>query len=178
VTEESNDADQTDDERRAAGLSPNALPPGEPSPGSFAPLEVKVSFWLWITAGVVYVVGYVIFLMNKQEIIDTLVKGNTDPKITRETISSSVTTLLWMLVIGAVVFAILFALFAYKAREGTRSARTILAVLVVLVVLFQFLLQLFSLVTLFGVLIAFFALALLFWPSVRDYFPKVGRKLP
>jgi dipeptide/tripeptide permease len=178
VTEDNNTADQTDDERRKAGLSPNALPAGAPSPGSLAPTEVKVSFWLWITAGVVYVIGYVIFLLNKQEIVDTIVKGNTDPKITPETINSSITTLLWMLVVGAVVFALLFALFAYKAREGTRSARSILAVLFVLVVLFQFLLQLFSLVTLFGVLIALFALALLFWPTVRDYFPKVGRKLP
>jgi hypothetical protein len=125
------------------------------------------------------VLGYVYFLLNKQVIVDSVVKGNIDPKITRETIESGITTLLWTLVIGAVVFAVLFALFAYKAREGTRSARSILAVLFVLALLFQFLLQLLAPIPLFGLILALFALALMFWPTetVRGYFPKVGRKL-
>jgi hypothetical protein len=178
VTEENDPADQTDDERRAAGLSPKAIEPGKPSPGAFAPTPVKVSFWLWIASGVIYIAGYIVILASKQTIIDSIVKGNKDPKISADTIASSVTTLLWMLVTGAVVFAVLFALFAYKAREGTRSARTVLTVLFVLTLAFQFLLQLFGLVTVLAQLLALIALLLMYLPSVQGYFPKVGRKLP
>jgi divalent metal cation (Fe/Co/Zn/Cd) transporter len=178
VTDENNPADQTDDERRAAGLSPEAVEPGTPSHGSLAPMPVKVSFWLWIASGVIYIAGYLIVLASKQTIINSIVNANKDPKISPGTIASSVTTLLWVLVIGAVVFAVLFALFAYKAREGTRSARTVLTVLFVLTLAFQFLLQLFSLVTLLAQLLALIALLLMYLPSVQGYFPKVGRKLP
>jgi hypothetical protein len=138
---------------------------------------VKVSFWLWIASGVIYIAGYIVILASKQTIIDSIVKGNKDPKISADTIASSVTTLLWMLVTGAVVFAVLFALFAYKAREGTRSARTVLTVLFVLTLAFQFLLQL-GLVTVLAQLLALIALLLMYLPSVQGYFPKVGRKLP
>ena len=165
VTEENDPADQTDDERRAAGLSPKAIEPGKPSPGAFAPTPVKVSFWLWIASAVIYIAGYIVILASKQTIIDSIVKGNKDPKISADTIASSVTTLLWMLVTGAVVFAVLFALFAYKAREGTRSARTVLTVLFVLTLAFQFLLQL-GLVTVLAQLLALIALLLMYLPSV------------
>jgi hypothetical protein len=171
-------ADQTDDERRAAGLSPEPRPAGKPAPTFTAPTPVNVSFWLWIAAGVLFVLGYVITLIGKRTIIDTIVKGNRNPKISAEAIASGTTTLLWVLLLGSLVFAILFALFAYKAREGTRSARTVLTVLVATTLAFEFLLRLFSVVTMLAMLVALVALLLMYLPSVRGYFPHVGRKLP
>jgi divalent metal cation (Fe/Co/Zn/Cd) transporter len=177
VTDENSPADQPDDERRAAGLPPEAVEPGTPSQGSLAPLPVKISFWLWIASGVTSIAGFLILLVSKQAIIDLTVKEN--PKISPDMIVSRVTTLLWSLGIDAVVFAVLFALFAYKAREGKRSARTVLTVLFVLTLAFQFLLQVFGgLVTLLPLLLALIALLLMYLPSVQGYFLKVGRNLP
>ncbi|WP_158886522.1 hypothetical protein [Amycolatopsis anabasis] len=169
--------DESDDQRRARGLPPAPSVPGEQRPSVDPPKPVNISFGLWLASGVVSIIGFAVILIGKQGFIDELVKANKDPRISPEQIASGTTALLWVLFVGAVVFALLFALFAYKAREGTRSARTVLFVLTVITVIFQAMLF-FSLVTLLAMLLAVVALVLMFLPSVSDYFPKVGRKLP
>ncbi|MFC4001711.1 hypothetical protein ACFS2C_01270 [Prauserella oleivorans] len=170
------DADETDDQRRARGLPPAPSLPGDERPKVNPPTPVKVSFALFLVAGLVLIAGFGLTLTAKQEIIDTLVEMNNDERITTDQIASGTTTLLWTLFVGAVVFAVLFALFAYKAREGTRSARTVLTVLAVVLLLFQLLL--FSnLVTLAAAFLALVATALLYLPTVQDYYPKVPKSL-
>lgn len=171
------DADETDDQRRARGLPPAPSLPGDERPKVNPPTPVKVSFALFLVAGLVLIAGFGLTLTAKQEIIDTLVEMNNDEqRISNEQIASGTTTLLWTLLFGAVVFAVLFALFAYKAREGTRSARTVLTVLAVVLLLFQLLL--FSnLVTLAAAFLALVATALLYLPTVQDYYPKVPKSL-
>lgn len=166
---------ETDEQRRAAGLPPEPRSPGDPPVEVDPPQPVAASFWLWIGAGVVFIVGYVATLLGKQRIVDQVVETNNDPSVTPEQIDSGLTSLIWILIFGAAVFAVLFALFAYKAREGTRSARTVLTVLTVVTLAFQLLLQLASIVTLFATLLAVIALVLLYLPSVAWYFPKVTR---
>lgn len=169
-------ADESDDFLK--GMPPAPKPSGEETqaPSGPPPKPVNISFWLWIAAGLVLVVGFAITLAGKQQIIDELIRVNQDDRITDEQIADGTTSLLWMLLFGAVVFAALFALFAYKAREGTRKARTILTVLAAITFVFQLLL--FStIVTLFSMLLAVIALVLLYLPSVADYFPKAPRPL-
>lgn len=145
----------------------------DPTPDE-PPTLVKVSFWLWIAAGLVLVAGFGLTLSAKEQLIQALIQLNNDPNISDEQLRQGATSLLWTLFIGAVAFAILFALFAYRAREGIRSARTILTVLAAISLIFQ--VVLFSnLVTLVSALLAVVALVLLYLPSVADYFPKTPR---
>jgi magnesium-transporting ATPase (P-type) len=172
-----NAPDESDDERRAKGLPPEPAPIGEDRPAADPPRLVNISFALWIASSVVLIVAFVVILIGKQTFIDQLVKANKDPRVSPAQIASGTTALLWVLLVGAVVFALLNSLFAYKAREGTRSARTVLTVLTVIVLFVQAFLFT-SVVSAFAALLAIAALVLMYLPSVRDYFPKVGRKLP
>ncbi|EHR48839.1 hypothetical protein SacmaDRAFT_0538 [Saccharomonospora marina XMU15] len=171
------DSDESDDQRRSRGLPPAPRPPGEERERVDPPTPVKISFVLWLLSGAVLVAGFGYTLTAKEEIIEAILAVNNDPNISEEQIRSGATTLLWTLFVGALVFAILFALFAYKAREGTRSARTILTVLAAIVLIFQ--LVLFSnLITLAAAFLAIVAVVLMYLPTVADYFPKVPKSLP
>ncbi|OZM75246.1 hypothetical protein CFN78_00535 [Amycolatopsis antarctica] len=156
--------------------APPPLSASADRPSGPPPKLVNISFGLWIAAGIVLVVGFVVTLAGKQQVIDELIRVNQDDRITNEQIASGTSALLWTLLFGAVVFAVLFALFAYKARDGARKARTILTVLFAITFVFQLLL--FStLVTLFAMLLAAVALVLLYLPSVSSHFPKAPRPL-
>ena len=169
-------ADQTDDERRSEGLSPKAHPAGEPSPGSFAPILVKISFWLWVAGVTVLLLTHIIFLIIQDRFVDAAVSRNTDARFTDQQVTASTIFALWIAFVASVVFGALIVLFAYKAREGTRSARNVLVVLAVLTTLFYALLF-DSQYAILAVLLFLIALLLMYLPSVQAYFPKVGRKL-
>ncbi|MCU1684872.1 MAG: hypothetical protein JWQ81_5611 [Amycolatopsis sp.] len=173
--------EQTDDERRAAGLSPATSSPGQRAPKFVGPRAVNVSFWLWVVGVVVLVLSQAFLLLIKGQVVDIYVKQNQDPKITREQWESAISVLLWVVLIGAVVFGALIALFAYKMREGTRSARTVVTVLAIVTTLFYFILFYINFPTnifsVFAILLFVIAVVLLYLPSVQPYFPKVGRKL-
>jgi hypothetical protein len=167
----------TDDERRKMGRSPDPLLPGESAPKAAPPGPVQASFWLWLIGGVVLIGGQVLTLALKQQLIDQLIKQNREAgrQVDPAAVAGGTTTFVWLLFVGAVVFALLIALFAYKAREGTRSARTVLTGLAIACVLFQF--AFFSnLPSLLAVLVFVIALVLLYLPSVSGYFPKAGKK--
>lgn len=175
--------DETDDERRAQGMAPDPILPGQEPPKITVPKPVQISFWLWIAAGVVLVAGQILLLSMKQRLIDEVVKQITsqpqpgapsDPA----QIASGLTTLLWVLLVGAIAFAAFFALFAYKAREGTRSARSVLTGLAIVLVLVElvFFRGALNLFLLLSTLLTAIALMLMYLPSVADHFPKVGRK--
>ncbi|MDT8909903.1 hypothetical protein NYF13_03110 [Amycolatopsis sp. PS_44_ISF1] len=154
--------------------------PGQSAPVVDPPKPVKVSFWLWIAAGVVVIVGQAYTLLIKDQLITELIKQNqqgTGAKVAPEQIASGTTTLVWLLLIGAVVFAVLLGLFAWKAREGTRSARSVLTGLAIVCVLFQIVIF-YNFFTLIAAFVLLIALVLMYLPSVAEYFPKVGKKLP
>lgn len=149
----------------------------EPEARVVAPKPVNVSFGLWLCAGVLLIAGFVVTLAGKDQIIADLVAENTTETITADKIASGTTTALWVLLVGAITYAVLMALFAYKAREGTRSARTVLTVLTAILVIAQ--LALFpNLVTLASSLVALAAMVLLYLPSVAGYFPRLPRSVP
>lgn len=167
----------TDDERRKLGRAPDPLLPGEFSRKASPPAFVQVSFWLWLAGGVVLIGGQVLTLFLKQQLIDQLAKQNREAgkQVDAAQLASGTTTLIWVLLVGAVVFALLIALFAYKAREGTRSARTVLIWLGVACVLFQF--ALFSnLPSVIAALLFVIAGVFMYLPGTAHYFPKAGTK--
>jgi tryptophan-rich sensory protein len=168
-------ADQTDDERRAAGLSPEPRPAGEPAPKFDAPKPVNVSFWLWVAGSVLQILGQIYYLVGKEQVIDIYAKRY--PSIPRDRWAASLPGTLWLVLIAAIVLSGLILLFAYKAREGTRSARTVLTFLAVLTALFYAVIFV-SESAVVAVLLYVIALLLMYIPSAQRYFPKVGRKLP
>ncbi|MBB5854625.1 hypothetical protein ACFQ05_15055 [Amycolatopsis umgeniensis] len=176
-------AGETDDERRKRGRAPDPLLPGQEPVKPAVPKPVALSFWLWIATGVFLLAGPVYLLIGRQSVIDEFTKQNAeqrDPalKVDPARIVDGVDGLILNLFVGAITFALLFALFAYKAREGTRSARTVLTVLAVVLALIGLFYLAGAIFVVIGTLLAVIALILMYLPSVADYYPKVGRKLP
>ncbi|WP_236789775.1 hypothetical protein [Amycolatopsis sp. GM8] len=169
-------APESDDERRAKGLPPEPQQPGDAPERVDPPKPVQASFWLWAVSGVVFIVGYAIIFFARGRIVDQLIKANTNTAVHPDQIRSGTTVLLAVLLVGAVSFAALYVLFAYKARQGTRSARTVLTVLMAITVVFQLVLQFASVVTLAATLVGLIALVLMYLPNVAPYFPKVSRR--
>jgi hypothetical protein len=140
-----------------------------------APRTLRFSFYFFIAAGAIWLLSMVASLIYRQDIIDSEVKRNTDPKISPDQIATAVNQILWIVTIAALAFTIFLALFGYKATEGTRRARTLVTIFAVMLVLFHLLLN----GTQLGILSAMFALvglALLWAPSSRKYFPP--RQVP
>jgi peptidoglycan/LPS O-acetylase OafA/YrhL len=138
-------------------------PSGEP------PRTVRYAFVVWVLAGMLGIVNSVLLLVFKDDLIDTAIKNNKNPKITNDQIVQGTTTLLWMFLVAAVVFAALFTLFAYKAQDGARRARLLLTMLCLVTVAFYFLI----LRTTFGLMTALLTLAatvLLYTPKAAEYF--------
>lgn len=100
------------------------------------PAAVRYAFVVWILAGVFGVINAVIMLVNKQAFIDHAIKQNRSPNVSNDQVASGATTLLWMFLVAAVIFAVLFALMAYKAQEAVRRARLMLTVLCLISVVF------------------------------------------
>ncbi|MEU4669185.1 hypothetical protein AB0F91_14670 [Amycolatopsis sp. NPDC023774] len=156
---------------------PGYMQNAEEPPKAKAPGPVQAAFILTIVASVVLLVGQVVTIFFKQQLVDQAVKA-TPPgrKLDMAQLESNATLLVWALFVGALCFGIIMVLFAYKAREGTRSARTVVAMLALLGLVFQLGLvrSVFSVVS---SLLLVILVALLFLPSNRDFFPKVGKNL-
>src|SRR5919197_1140611 len=76
------------------------------------PQVVLYAFVVWVLAGIVGVVNAVVMLINKQVFIDHAIKQRRGANISNDQVASGATTLLWMFLVAATVFALLFALFA------------------------------------------------------------------
>ncbi|AXB49000.1 hypothetical protein A4R43_32940 [Amycolatopsis albispora] len=139
------------------------------------PQPVKASWYLWIAASVVMVLGFVLSLALKQQIIDLTLDLPRDPRLTAEQVAGGITTVLWTFLVGAIVFAALFLLFAWKAKDGTRSARTVLTVLAVVTVVFQ-VLFFTNEAKLLACALIIAATVCLYLPSARPYFPKLPKR--
>jgi hypothetical protein len=138
-------------------------------PAEERPAPVRYAFIVWILAGAFSVLNSSLMLVNKQDLIDYSIKQNRNPSISNEQIARGANTLLWMFLVAAVVFAVLFTLFAYKAQDGIRRARLMLTMLCILTVVFYF----FVLRTVPGLMVALLSLiatVLLYTPRANAYF--------
>lgn len=134
------------------------------------PRTLKFSFYFFVASGLVWLISGIIFLINKQVIIDAQVESNDRRDISAEQIASAVNQLLWFYLVIALVFTVFLALFGWKATEGTRRARTLVTIFSAIMVIFHLLL--FS--TQFGILSALLALvglALIWSRTARAHFP-------
>ena len=112
-------------EARAARPEPVERPP-----------VVRYAFVVWLLAGIFGVVNAIIMLVNKQAFIDHAIKVKQSPNLSNDQVARGASTLLWMFLVAAVVFAVLFALMAYKAQEAVRRARLMLTILCLITVVF------------------------------------------
>jgi hypothetical protein len=129
---------------------------------------VRYAFVVWVLAGMFGMINAIILLANKQRLIDNWVRTKS-ADVSDDQIARGATTLLWMFMLAAIVFALLFTLFAYKAQDGVRRARLSLTVLCLVTVAFYFLV----LPTQFGLMTALLALVatvLLYLPRSNVYF--------
>ena len=138
------------------------------------PAPVRYAFVVWVLAGAFGIANVVDLFVHKQQIVDVWMRTK-DPKVTNEQVVSSVTALLWMLLVAAVVFTVFFTLFAYKAQDGVRRARLLLTMLCLVSVAFYVTLMR----TTFGLTAALLTLigaAMLYLPKSNAYFAP--RELP
>lgn len=142
-----------------------------------APTLVNVSCGLWGSAAVLLIAGFVVTLLSKEQITAELLSRAGVSGLPREQVVEGTENLLWLLLVGAVAYAGLMGLFAYKAREGTRSARNVLSVLAILLLATQFLLFP-NVVTVIAAVVAVAALVLMYLPQVAHHYPRVPRSLP
>lgn len=162
-----------DDERWRA---PSPRLPGQAPEPVDAPRVVNISCALWAVAAVLLVLGFGLTLLDKDAVVAELVASAESEQVTASAISEGTETALWVLFVGAIAYAGLIGLFAYKAREGTRSARTVLTVLAGLLVATQFVLFP-NWVTVLSAVVAAAALLLMYLPSVAEHYPKVPKSL-
>lgn len=135
-----------------------------------APRTLRISFYFFVAAGLIWLASMVISLIYKQDIIDAQIEASKDTDLTPDQIANGVTQILWIVTIAALTFTVFLGLFGYKATEGTRRARTLVTIFGTILVLFHLLLN----GTPPGILSAMFCLvglALLWSPSARRYFP-------
>lgn len=166
-----------DEQRRADGYSPAPRPLGEQHEPVYAPTAVNVAAGLWAAAAVLLIAGAVLTLLNKEQIVAEFVGRAQGRRIPAEQIADGAGMALWVLLIGAIAYAGLIGLFAYKAREGTRSARSVLTGLAAVLVLGQFVLFP-NILTVAAALAAVAALVLMYLPSVAEHYPRVPKSLP
>lgn len=133
-----------------------------------APRVVRVSFWLWIAAGVIGLVGAVLFLVLRDEWADIQVRSNPGQSIAD--MRGLAAGLSWWLLAGSVMFLAFFVLVGYNARRGVRKARTLLLVLGVFAALFEYSLGRVTIYGLISALLIIVAAGLLYAPPARRFF--------
>jgi hypothetical protein len=114
---------------------PAAPPPSEAEfgggPAYAAPNEVTGAFWCYIAAAVIIVVGGLLAIGAKQDILNTLRANNTS-NLSEADLNTAAGVAVTVAVVAAIIVAALFALFAFKLRAGRNWARIVLAIIAAL----------------------------------------------
>lgn len=154
---------------------PSAPPPSEydQGPQSYAPpTEIVASFWCYIGAAVVVLLGGLLYLGQKQTVLDALRNANTT-NLTETQLESLASATIVIVVVVAAIIAALYVLFAFKLKSGRNWARIVLTIVAVL--------DLLSLVTgrggaavgYIGALAAIVGCVLSYLPNASGYFAAV-----
>ncbi|WP_433266064.1 hypothetical protein ACQPZF_39790 [Actinosynnema sp. CS-041913] len=154
-------------------LSESELQGSSDAPARPVPIEVKVSFWIWIAGAVLSVVGALLALTQREEISEALRATPQFAQSTPEQLDAAVSmTIMFTLVVG-IVLAGLYVLFAFKARAGRNWARVVLTVLTALGLLTMLFRP--SPSALITSLISVVAVVLLYVPNSKAYYDSVKR---
>lgn len=132
------------------------------------PRVLTYAFYLAIASGVIGAASSIVFFSAKSALIVEAQKLNT--KLSADGAESAVNSLLWLYLVVVVALGAFLVLFAYKAMEGVRRARMMGLIITLLLVFFHF--GLFGLpIGLLSALLAAVAIAMMYLPSTREYFP-------
>jgi hypothetical protein len=156
---------------------PSAPPPMEGETRTITPpTEITVAFWCYIVAAVVTVVGGLMVLGARQQIMDAVRSAGNGGNLTPQQLDAAANLAIGLAVVLSLVFAGLYVLFAFKLRAGRNWARIVLTIVAVL--------ELLSLVTsngggsalrYIGDLAAIIGAVLSYLPNSNAYFATVKR---
>lgn len=116
---------------------PSAPPPSDdygtqrPAQSFEAPREIMASFWCFVGAAVIVLIGGLLTTGNKQAILDKLRTTNTT-NLTESQLESVASTAVVIAVVVTVIIAGLYVLFAFKLRAGRNWARIVLTIVAVI----------------------------------------------
>ncbi len=136
------------------------------------PRSVRVSFWLWVVAGAVGVLGAALFFALREDWARREAERarQAGQDMSAFDVLQTAKGLSWWLLLGSIVFLGFFLLLAYQARRGVRKARALLLVLAVFGVLFQYSVGRVTIYGLLSALLILIAVGLLYGRGARRYF--------
>jgi ABC-type transport system involved in cytochrome bd biosynthesis fused ATPase/permease subunit len=159
---------------------PFAYPPPPPiNTGSAAaptapPTEIVGAFWAYLVAAITWLIGGLLVIGQKQQIIDTLRDANNQGgSLTQSQIDAAASLGVILVVVLAVVISGLYALFAFKLKAGRNWARIVLTVLAALALISLLLGTGGNIVSYIGQFAAIVAAVLSFMPSSSAYIAQV-----
>ncbi|SDD43229.1 hypothetical protein SAMN05216174_11132 [Actinokineospora iranica] len=135
-----------------------------------APRVVRVAFWVWVSAGLIGLIGSILFFILREEWAEN--QKRVTPEMKSVDVMQVAVGLSWWLLLGSLMFLGLFLLLAHHARRGARKARTLLLVVGVIACLFEYS---FGRVTIYGLisaLLVIVGLGMLYMPTARRFFAE------
>ncbi|HEX4720871.1 MAG TPA: hypothetical protein VH333_00045 [Pseudonocardiaceae bacterium] len=156
---------------------PSAPPPSDygnqqPAQSFEAPQTIMASFWCFIGAAVIVLLGGLLTTGDKQAILDQLRTANTS-NLSESQLESLAGTAVVIAVVATVIIAGLYVLFAFKVRAGRNWARIVLTIVAVLDLLALVTGQGGAAVGYIGALAAIVGCVLSYLPSSAAYFAAV-----
>ena len=137
-------------------------------PASAPPREIVISFWCYVAAAVIVLIGGLLYLGAKQALLDTLRSNNTGG-LTESQLQTAANLAIGFFVVSAVIIAGLYLLFAYKLRAGRSWARIVLTIIVALHLLILIFILGGTLVSYIGALAAIAGCGLSYLSNSRAY---------
>ncbi|ANZ37474.1 hypothetical protein BBK82_16875 [Lentzea guizhouensis] len=135
-----------------------------------APGTITAGFWL-VVVGMAFVVLTSLFLwVNRQVLIDTQVRANTNPEFTAQEIADLVPTVLLVALAVNVLLTALAVFFGNRVRQGSRRGRTSLFITLMIALFFQLFVD--NLLGLVAVVVAVGGLAMLFFRQSTEYLTR------
>ena len=156
---------------------PSAPPPSDygnqQQAQSFQPPQtIMASFWCFVGAAVIVLLGGILTTGDKQAILDKLRTTNTT-NLTESQLETVASTAVVIAVVATVIIAGLYVLFAFKLRAGRNWARIVLTIVAVLDLLALLTGQGGAAVGYIGALAAIIGCVLSYLSSSNAYFAAV-----
>jgi hypothetical protein len=156
---------------------PSAPPPSDygnqqPAQAFQPPQAIMVSFWCFVGAAAIALLGGLLATGDKQAVLDQL--RTTNPNhLTESQLQSVASTAIVIAVVATVIIAGLYVLFAFKLRAGRNWARIVLTIVAVLDLLALVSGQGGAAIGYIGALAAIVGCVLSYLPNSSAYFAAV-----
>jgi uncharacterized protein (DUF983 family) len=143
-------------------------------PAYAPPREIMISFWCYVGAAAIVLIGGLFAITLKQSVLDTLRNNNTTG-LTASQLETAANAAVVVAVVISVIIAGLYLLFAFKLRAGRNWARIVLTVIAAidLLSLISITRQGGSPISYIGALAAIAGCVLSYLPNASAYFTAV-----